>query len=215
LDSPNNSVVTTSKYAMNKNYNLFIENCSFLNLNVNNAFNIFKVSASTFADTVSIKNSTFSKISGSVLSLDKETEDMGLYNAEVVIVENSSFTDIEGAAFSLYRGGTDESTIAGSLAINHCEFKNVGLGKRNPSKAVLSLHGLQNTEIKNSIFSDCQGINIGLIVGEPKAVVHHCVFNQKDDFMVKGEGFKQFDITKNVPTDKIILGDDNKAIGKK
>lgn len=215
LDSPNNSVIATSKYSMNKNYSLFIENCNFSNLNVNNAFNVLKASASTFADSISIQNSTFSKLSGSVLSLDKETEDMGLYNAEAVVVENSSFTDIEGAAFSLYRGGTDESTIAGSLAINHCEFQNVGLGKRNATKAALKLHGLQNTEIKNSIFSDSQGIHIGLIVGEPKTVVHHCIFNQKEDFMVKGDGFKQFNITKNVPMDKIILGDDNKAIGKK
>ncbi len=215
LDSPLNAVIATSKYSMNKNYSLFIENCNFSNLNVNNAFNVLKVSASTFADSISIKNSSFSKISGSVLSLDKETEDMGLYNAEAVIVENCSFSYIEGAAFILYRGGTDESTIAGSLAVNHCEFKNVGLGKRNTTKAALSLHGLQNMEIKNSIFDNSMGIKIGLIVGEPKAVIHHCVFNQKEDFTIKGEGFKQYEITKNASTDKIILGDDKTAIGKR
>lgn len=54
-----------------------------------------------------------------------------------------------------------------------------------------------------------------LIVGEPKAVVHHCVFNQKEDFSIKAEGFKQFDITKDAGTDKIILGDDKTTVGKK
>jgi poly(beta-D-mannuronate) lyase len=215
MDSPLNAVIATSKYAMNKNYSLFIENCTFSNLNVNNAFNVLKVSASTFADTISLKNSTFSKISGSVLGLDKETEDMGLYNAEAVIVENCSFSDIDGVAFSLYRGGTDESTIAGSLVIDHCDFRNVGLGKRNTTKTALKLHGLQHTEIKNSRFTDSQGINMVLIVGEPKATIHHCIFNQTEDVTVKGEGFKQFEITKNAGADKTVLGDDTKAIGRR
>jgi poly(beta-D-mannuronate) lyase len=213
-DSPLNAVIATSKYAMNKNYSLFIENCNFSNLNVNNAFNVLKVAASTFADTISIKNSHFSKISGSVLSLDKEIDDIGVYNAEAIVFDNCTFSDIEGAALVFYRGGSDESTTAGFLTINHSEFKNVGFGKKNATNAAISLWGLQNAEIKNSIFDKSAGIKMVLIVGEPKAVIHHCIVNQKEDFSIKGEGFKQFDITKDASKEKTILGDDNKAVGK-
>lgn len=212
-DSPLDALITTSKYAMNKNYSLFIENCKITNLDVNNVFNVLKVAASTFADTISIKNSTFSKISGAVLALDKETDDIGLYNAETVLIENSSFTDIEGAVCDLYRGGSDESTIAGLLFINHSEFKNVGFGKKNTTNAAINLVGVQNTEIKNSVFSNSRGIKMLLTVGEPNAVVHHCVFNQKEDFSIKGEGFSQSNISKE--EGKTILGDDNTLIGKK
>lgn len=214
-DSPLNAVIATSKYAMNKNYSLFIDNCTITNLMVNNVFNVFKVAASTFADTVSITNSTFSKISGSVIALDKEADDIGLYNAETIIIDNCSFSDIDGTALTSYRGGSDESTTAGLLAINHSEFKNVGFGKNNATKAAISLWGLQNTEIKNSIFSNSRGINMVMTVGEPKAEVHHCIFNQKEDFTIKGEGFSQNNISKEVPEGKTILGDDKTAIGKK
>lgn len=214
-DSPLNAVIATSKYSMNKNYSLFINNCKITNLMANNLFNVFKVSAGTFADTVSITNSSFSKISGSVISLDKETDDIGLYNAETIIIENSDFTDIEGAALVSYRGGSDESSTAGYLTINHSEFKNVGLGKKNASNAAISLWGLQNAEIKNSIFEKSAGIKMLMTVGEPKAIAHHCIFNQKDDFSIKGEGFKQSDIIKNTEAGKQILGDDKTTIGKK
>ncbi|MEZ4903364.1 MAG: chondroitinase-B domain-containing protein [Spirosomataceae bacterium] len=214
-DSPLNAVIATSKYAMNKNYSLFIDNCTITNLMVNNVFNVFKVAASTFADTVSITNSTFSKISGSVIALDKETDDIGLYNAETILIDNCSFSDIEGSVLTSYRGGSDESTTAGLLAINHSEFKNVGFGKNNASKAAISLWGLQNTEIKNSIFSNSRGINMVMTVGEPKAEVHHCIFNQKEDFSIKGDGFSQNNISKEAPEGKTILGDDKTAIGKK
>ncbi len=212
-DSPLNALITTSKYAMNKNYCLFIENCKITNLDVNNVFNVLKVAASTFADTISIKNSSFSKISGAVLALDKETDDIGLYNAETILIENSSFTDIEGAAFVLYRGGSDESTTAGLLSINHSEFKNVGFGKKNTTSAAISLVGVQNTEIKNSVFSNSKCIKMSLSVGEPKAVVHHCILNQKEDFSIKGEGFSQNNISKE--EGKAILGDDKTVIGRK
>ncbi len=214
-DSPLSAVIATSKYSMNKNYSLFVENCHVNNLNVNNFFNFFRASASTFADSISIKNSSFSKVSGSVIALDKELDDIGLYNAEVVIVENSRFTDIDMPAFILYRGGTDESSIAGTFSINHSEFKNVGLSKKNTANAAINLTGMQRTEIKNSIFSNGKGIKMTFTVGEPKAVVHHCLFNQKDDFNITGEGFSQHNNSKATAEGKTILGDDNTEIGIK
>jgi poly(beta-D-mannuronate) lyase len=213
-DSPLNAVIATSKYAMNKNYSLFIDNCTVTNLTANNFFNVLRVAASTFADTISITNSSFSKISGTVIALDKETDDIGLYNAETILIDNCSFSDIEGAALVLYRGGSDESTTAGQLTVNHSTFKNVGMGKSNTAKAAISLWGLQNADIKNSTFEKSSGVRMVMTVGEPTAVAHHCVFNQKEDFTIKGEGFSQHDITHDA-AGKIIMGDDKTAIGTK
>ena len=138
---------------MNKNYSLFVNNCEVKNLTANNFYNFLKVSAGTFADTVAITNSSFSNISGDVIALNKEADDIGLYNAETVIIDNCDFTYIEGAAVVFYRGGADESTTAGFVTINHSEFKNVGLGKRNVNKAAISLVGLQNLEIGKHLIS--------------------------------------------------------------
>lgn len=212
-DSPLNSVVRTSKYSMSHNYSLFVDNCNVKNLKANNLFNFFRVSASTFADTVSITNSTFSKISGDVLAMNKEGDDIGRYNAETIIINNCKFTEIEGAAILFYRGGSDESTTAGYLTIDHSEFNNVGLGSKNASNAAIQLVGLQNLDIKNSIFEKTSAINMLLTVGEPKAEIHHSVFNQSPDFEINGEGFSQTAISKNIAAGSIIKGDDNKAVG--
>ena len=214
-DGPLNSVITTSKYSMNKNYSLFVDNCKVKNLMANNFFNFFRVATSTFADTVSITNSSFSKMSGDVLALNKEGDDIGVYNVETIIIDNSDFTDIEGAAVIFYRGGSDESTTAGFLNINHSEFKNVGLGKKNASKAAIDLVGLQNLDIKNSIFDNSSAIKMLLTVGGPAAQVHNCVFNKSSDFEIKGEGFTEKNNEKNVGSAKTVIGDDNQVIGKK
>ncbi|MDO6424965.1 alginate lyase, partial [Saccharophagus degradans] len=74
-DDNGNSVISTSKYSMNTNYNLFIENCDFINLDINYAFDAIRVYKNTFADTISIQNSNFKDVTGSVVALDKETDD--------------------------------------------------------------------------------------------------------------------------------------------
>lgn len=211
-DSPLNAVIATSKYSMNINYKLLIEDCDFDNLNVNNYFNIVKVSQSTFADSISVKNSTFNKVSGAVFGLDKETDDIGIYNAEVVNIQNCKFTNIEGAALSMYRGGTDESTPAATLNVNHCTFENVGNGKKNTTAASVNLWGVQNAEIKNSVFLKSAGMKFYLTVGEPLNTVHHNAFDKEPKFEVTGKEFKTF---KNsvIENSNVPLADDGKKVG--
>lgn len=211
LDSPLNSVISTSKYSMNQNYRLFIEDCEFKNLDVNHSFNVLKVAASTFADTISVKNSLFKNVTGSVLLLDRELDDIGIYNAETVIIENSVFEDVEGSALSMYRGGSDESTTAGFLEINHCQFKNVGHGTKNPVNSSINLWGIQNTEIKNSLFVDAKPIKIKLIVGEPSSVVHDICLVNTGKIQVEGEGFSSQNIYESASS--CVNGDDGKPLG--
>ena len=118
-DGSGNAVIRTSKYSMNKNYSLRIENCAFDNLDVNHSFDVIRIYKNTFADEIHISNSTFNNITGHVMALDKETDDVGIYNAEFVTLHNNIFTNIGGAVLSLHRGGKDESTFGPFLDMDH------------------------------------------------------------------------------------------------
>ncbi|MFC4722617.1 polysaccharide lyase 6 family protein [Geojedonia litorea] len=179
-DYAGNTVIRTSKNSMIDNYKLFIDNCTFKNLVVNHSFDVVKVSKNTFADTLSIQNSRFENITGHIVALDKETDDVGAYNAEYVIIKNNSFKDVQGAALRLYRGGTDESTFGPFLEIDHNVLDNVGHGKRNKYNAAISLYGVQVNEIQNNIFQNTKGLKMHLVVGEPIVkVLNNNFFNSE------------------------------------
>ena len=149
------------------NYKLFIDNCEFKDMIVNHSFDVLRVSKGTFADTISIQNSTFKNISGHITALDKETDDIGAYNVEYMIMKNNTVTDMQGAALRLYRGGKDESTFGPFLEVEHNVFNNVGFGKKNKYKAAMSLYGVQVNDIENNNFNNTAGLNMHLVVGEP------------------------------------------------
>ena len=146
-DGPGNSMIRTSKYSMNRNYKLIIEDCDFLDLDINHSFDAIRVFKETFADSIVVRNSRFKNITGSVMALDKETDDIGIYNAEYVILENSLFSNIQGVVLNLYRGGGDESTFGPYLNIDHCVIDQVGHGRRNKKNASVALHGVQIASI--------------------------------------------------------------------
>ena len=166
-DYAGNSVISTSKNSMLDNYKLFIDNCEFKDMVVNHSFDVLRVSKGTFADTISIQNSTFKNISGHIAALDKETDDIGAYNVEYFIMKNNTVTDLQGAALRLYRGGKDESTFGPFLEVDHNVFNNVGFGKKNKYKSAMSLYGVQVNDIENNNFSNTAGLNMHLVVGEP------------------------------------------------
>ena len=166
-DYAGNSVISTSKNSMLDNYKLFIDNCEFKDMVVNHSFDVLRVSKGTFADTISIQNSTFKNISGHIAALDKETDDIGAYNVEYFIMKNNTVTDLQGAALRLYRGGKDESTFGPFLEVDHNVFNNVGFGKKNKYKSAMSLYGVQVNDIENNNFNNTAGLNMHLVVGEP------------------------------------------------
>tara|TARA_R110000868_G_scaffold264879_1_gene523500 strand:+ start:10248 stop:12590 length:2343 start_codon:yes stop_codon:yes gene_type:complete len=186
-DYAGNSVISTSKYSMINNYNLLINRCDFINLDVNHSFDVISVFKNTFADTLQIKNSTFKTITGNIVALDKETDDVGVYNAENVVFENNSFTDVGGVALKLYRGGTDESTFGPYLVIKHCVFDNVGNNKRNKYDAAISTYGVQVNYVENNIFKDCKAIKMHLVVGEPIVQLFNNNFFNTDKMVITGE----------------------------
>ncbi len=166
-DIAGNNVISTSRYSMNRNYSLAVRNCRVMDLDVNHSFDFLKVFQSTFADSIEIVDTEMTNITGSVLALDKETDDLGIYNVENLVIRGSTFSDIQGAVASVYRGGTDESTFGPIVSIMGNEFSNVGNGSRNRTGASLKFHGVQRLEIADSNWTSSAPLELFLTNGEP------------------------------------------------
>ena len=166
-DAFGNSMVRTKKWGMLHNYVLHVENCNIERLDINHSFNFFSSGKGAFADNISLVNSRFTDVTGHILSLDKESEDYGIYNAEYVHIVNNRFKNVRGSVVNLYRGGTDESTFGPHFDMQGNVLKNVGVGKRNKKGASVYLHGVQVTDIKENEFIDASSIVIEHTVGEP------------------------------------------------
>ena len=191
-DQPGNNVISTSKYSMNRNYSLAVRDSKVTNLDVNHTFDFLKVYRNTFADSIEILNTEFSNVTGSILLLDKETDDLGIYNVENVTIKDSRFTDIQGAVANIYRGGTDESTFGPIVVIEDNAFTNTGLGKRNKSGASLKFHGVQKLHISNSNWDGSAPIELFLTNGEPITVIEDVVMRDtgairanRDEYVIR------------------------------
>jgi len=192
-DKPNNTVIRTSRYSMSRNYKLLIDNCDVNNLDVNHSFSFLKIYKNTFADSISITNTSFNNVTGHILSLDKETDDIGIYNVENVVLNNCSFKDIGGTVLNLHRGGRDESTFGPILEMNKCRLINVGKDKRNKSRSSVNLHGVQYAEIMDCDFGNSRPLKIHLVVGEPVTKMKNCKF-EKTEKIVTNDGSYDKDI---------------------
>ena len=217
-DYAGNSVISTSKNSMLDNYKLFIDNCEFKDMVVNHSFDVLRVSKGTFADTISILNSTFKNISGHIAALDKETDDIGAYNVEYLIMKNNTVTDLQGAALRLYRGGKDESTFGPFLEVDHNVFNNVGFGKKNKYGVAMSLYGVQVNDIQNNNFTNTKGLNMHLVVGEPIVNVVNNNYYKSGKIEVTGD--QKYNVKNLYSTEPIFkegtfeLSDDSSLKGK-
>ena len=166
-DAYDNAVIRTSRYSMLGNYELVMNDVHVSNLNTNHSFNFLKVSKHTFASRIEIRDSTFSDITGNIMALDLETDDLGIYNGEYITIINSSFTNVEKTLANIYRGGTDESTFGPHFLLERSTLNNVGHGKRNKAGASINLHGVQVATITGNKFTNSQPIRVTETVGDP------------------------------------------------
>lgn len=175
-DSVGNAVIRTTIYPIQSNFLIELDSVSVANLDVNKSFHVITLGKSSFADRVSIKNSNFINISGSVLQAASETEDYGQYNAEYIEVSGSNFKDIGGAAFNIYRGGRDESTFGPHFSLTGSNFMNVGRNGNNVTGSSMVLHGVQHSDISNNVFLDAAPIKIVHTVGRPETRISGNIF---------------------------------------
>ena len=184
-DSAGNAVVRTQRRSMLSNYELIVENSSIVDLDINHSFNFLNVAKGTFADQILITNSVFKNVTGAILSLDKESDDYGIYNAEYVTIRNTEFESVAGDIVDFYRGGTDESTFGPHFELTDSSLNNVGFGKRNKSKSSLLLHGVQVTNVKNNKFTNTPAIKVLHTVGEPVTKISNNSFRDTPQLTVE------------------------------
>lgn len=176
-DYSGNSVVRTQKWGMVENYRFVMMNSEVIDLDVNHSYHFFVTGKVAFADEITLVNNVFAKVTGDIVRLDTELEDLGIYNAEYVTIKGNEFNDVQGAVVKLYRGGSDESTFGPHLLMSDNKLVNVGLGKRNKSKSSLYLHGVQVTQVISNQIQNSAPIVVEHTVGEPKTVISSNVFN--------------------------------------
>lgn len=177
-DYSGNTFVRTAKWGMFKNYRFAMKNSVIKDLNVNHSFHFLDSGSRAFAQSIDIENNVFENITGDIFRLNKEIDDLGIYNAEYVNIINNTFRNVEGLLVNLYRGGSDESTFGPHILLKDNTVTNVGNGKRNKSKSAIILHGVQVSTIKNNTFVKSGLITIEHTVGEPKTVVTNNTFNK-------------------------------------
>ena len=166
-DSAGNTAIRTSRYSMLGNYALVVENSVIEDLDTNHSFNFFTVAKHTFADRIEIRNSIFRNVTGAVLALNRELDDLGIYNAEYITIVASQFENVGKAVADIYRGGTDESTFGPHFLMSESAVVATGNDKRNKSRASVRLHGVQAADIHDSEFVKSSPILIVETVGEP------------------------------------------------
>jgi len=180
-DISGNSAIRTTRYSMLGNYALVVEDSTIQDLDINHSFNFFTVAKHTFADRIEISDSVFRNITGHVLTLAQETDDLGLYNAEYVSITGSTFQNIEGALADIYRGGTDESTFGPHFELRASSLDSVGNGSRNKSAASIRLLGVQATDVFDNVFADSQPVRVVHAVGDPVTRIEGNRFEQTSE----------------------------------
>ncbi|AKQ43137.2 Poly(beta-D-mannuronate) lyase [Aurantiacibacter atlanticus] len=164
-DAAGNSVIRTSNTPILGNVLVELDSVEMRNLTVNRNFNVITIGKATMADAVTIRNSSFSDITGTIVSAFAEVDDLGRYNVDYLTIEDSHFTDIGGALANVYRGGTDESTFGPHVNIRNSHFTNVGRAANAGTS--LTLHGVQETEISGNSFTASAPLSITHTVGTP------------------------------------------------
>ena len=193
-DYKGNNVISTSSTSMNVNYSLSVRNIKVTDLNVNGYFYFFKANAGTFADSIEIIDSEFTNITGAILQLNREVDDLGVYSVENLIISGNTFTDIKEEVATVYRGGRDESTFGPIVTVTNNTLANVGKGSTHRSGASMYFHGVQKLNISNTTWDQSAPLELFLTNGGPVTVIKDIVLKDTGKIRANNSGYE----TKNV-----------------
>lgn len=170
-DSVGNSAIRTTALPIQSNMIVEMVGVQVRNLDVNKSFNVLTLGKSALADRISIHSSSFSNITGAIVSATSETEDFGQYNVEYLDILDSSFAEIGGPIADVYRGGRDESTFGPFVTINRNALADVGNAAVGGSGASINLHGVQTAVIRQNAVAQSAPLRVVHTVGTPQTSV--------------------------------------------
>ncbi len=174
----NGDASTPVKYAVvspdeneGKKYNLFIDNCILANFTNKDGGSIFKAYVGTFADTISIKNSSIEN-SYRGLNLSYEKNPIPKYNAEVILLHNTVFKDIQEFAVNYAKSGIEIPTEGGQLKITNCIFSKI----YNEEKGyVIKIKGIASVQIENTVFENSYKQKTLLSLSGATSTLNNCL----------------------------------------
>lgn len=142
-----NQFINTDSNGSCNYFSIYINNCQFTGSDVIAFCNIQK---NSFANMISVTNSSFSKITGPIFSLKDENDNKGFYNTEEMVISNCNFENNVGSLLNMYRGGNDESTMGPKLLFSNNKITNC----RNDIE-LIRLYGVQESMVSDNIFTNC------------------------------------------------------------
>ncbi|MCP8898069.1 polysaccharide lyase 6 family protein [Gilvimarinus xylanilyticus] len=182
-DDKANAVIRSDSSPMTKNFQLELLGVEVQDLDINKDFDVIKLRKSTFADEVLIKDSSFNNIKGSVLKLDSEKDDYGMYNAEYITVKNSTVSNATGGLMTVYRGGTDESTFGPHVHVAGVTIESSPAA--DSSGHSILLHGVQRGLIESNHFVNSAPVLIQHTVGGPVIRIESNTYSNKPLYKVE------------------------------
>ena len=183
-DSVGNSVIRTTTFPIKSNLTIALAHVDVRGLVVNKSFNVITLGKSVLADRVSIQNSRFSDVTGTIVSAAAETEDYGQYNVEYLDISDSEFSNIGEPIADIYRGGRDESTFGPDVTIARNEFNGVGLAATNASGSSVNLHGVQIAQLESNRVIGSAPFRVVHTVGTPKTNITGNRFVKTDNLIL-------------------------------
>jgi poly(beta-D-mannuronate) lyase len=133
-------------------YSIAVSNCSITGLGAAGCNAFFYAHKSMVADSIVLRNNSFSRNSINYIVMKDETDDKGYYNAEKIVLDRNSFTNEKGMLLNIYRGGNDESTMGPQLFVTGNQFTNCAV---EGNAAFIELTGVQKTRFISNRFRDC------------------------------------------------------------
>ena len=184
-DSVGNSMIRTTSFPIQSNMRIELDGVTVRDLMVNKSFNVLTLGKSAFANSISIRNSDFSNITGSIVSAAAETEDFGQYNVEYLKILDSNFAGIGGPIANIYRGGRDESTFGPYVNILRNNLSDVGLAATNGTGGSMHLHGVQVAEIAENNVASSAPLRVVHTVGTPSTTISDNQFADTPDMLLE------------------------------
>ena len=194
-DYKGNTIISTSSYSMNINYNLAVRNVKVTDLDVNGYFYFFKANPGTFADSIEVVDSEFSNITGAILQLNREVDDLGVYSVENLLISGNTFTDVKEEVVTVYRGGTDESTFGPMVTVKDNALTNVGKGSTHRSGASMYFHGVQKLNISDTNWNDSAPLELFLTNGGPITVIEDVEMKNSGKIRANKDQYESSNVT--------------------
>jgi len=151
------SFISSSNEGSSNHYNLILNSTTLKNLDrTNGCENFFYAFKSMVADSIEIKSCNFENLYGNFLMMNDERDDKGYYSAEKISLQNNQFSNLTGVFINIYRGGNDESTMGPKFSF----FKNKLSGVNSGQSPLISLTGVQVSQLTSNSFTNCNATGI-------------------------------------------------------